>query len=155
MTLLLFYSYQPSVMVTDMVPALLPTGVTSLLPSRTNDVDTHGIGTLLLGSVPGGWFGSGRSTRAPVLWPRRILCPVLLATSARMVMSQKARCVPGRSSQMYEVECLCSYFGTHSARSWGFVRVFVRFTPGAIETEYKAVVASRVNPARTCGRPEM
>ncbi len=55
MMLLLFYSFQPKVMVgTDIVHALLLTGVTSLLHFRMHNVDTHLVGALLIGSVPGG-----------------------------------------------------------------------------------------------------
>jgi len=89
MLLLLFYSFQPKVMVgTDIVHALLLTGVTSFLHFEINhNIDLHLVGALLLGSVPGGLFGSYLSTRVPVPWLRRILCAVLLATGARMLMS--------------------------------------------------------------------
>jgi hypothetical protein len=88
MMLLLFYSFQPKVMVgTDIVHALILTGVTSLLHFRMHNVDTHLVGALLLGSVPGGLLGSYLSTRVPVPWLRRILCAVLLATGARMLMT--------------------------------------------------------------------
>ena len=88
MMLLLFFSFPPKVMVgTDIVHALLLTGVTSLLHFRMHNVDTHLVGALLIGSVPGGLLGSYLSTRVPVPWLRRILCAVLLATGARMLMS--------------------------------------------------------------------
>ena len=88
MLLLLFFSFQPKVMVgTDIVHALLLTGVTSLLHFRAHNVDFHLVGALLLGSIPGGLFGSYLSTRVPVPWLRRILCAVLLTTGARMLMS--------------------------------------------------------------------
>jgi hypothetical protein len=88
MMLLLFFSFQPKVMVgTDIVHALLLTGVTSLLHFRMHNVDTHLVGALLIGSVPGGLLGSYLSTRVPVPWLRRILCAVLLATGARMLMA--------------------------------------------------------------------
>ena len=88
MMLLLFYSFQPKVMVgTDIVHALILTGVTSLLHFRMHNVDVHLVGALLLGSVPGGLIGSYLSTRVPVPWLRRILCAVLLATGARMLMA--------------------------------------------------------------------
>jgi uncharacterized membrane protein YfcA len=88
MMLLLFFSFQPKVMVgTDIVHALLLTGVTSLLHFRMHNVDVHLVGALLLGSVPGGLLGSYLSTRVPVPWLRRILCAVLLATGARMLMA--------------------------------------------------------------------
>jgi uncharacterized membrane protein YfcA len=88
MMLLLFYSFQPKVMVgTDIVHALILTGVTSLMHFRMHNVDMHLVGALLIGSIPGGLVGSYLSTRVPVPWLRRILCAVLLATGARMLMA--------------------------------------------------------------------
>ncbi|MFZ0418128.1 MAG: sulfite exporter TauE/SafE family protein [Candidatus Sulfotelmatobacter sp.] len=89
MMLLLFYSFQPKVMVgTDIVHALLLTGVTSFLHFKINhNIDIRLVGALLIGSVPGGLLGSYLSTRVPVPWLRRILCAVLLATGARMLMA--------------------------------------------------------------------
>jgi uncharacterized protein len=89
MMLLLFYSFQPKVMVgTDIVHALLLTGVTSFLHFKiNNNIDVRLVGALLIGSVPGGLLGSYLSTRVPVPWLRRILCAVLLATGARMLMA--------------------------------------------------------------------
>jgi uncharacterized membrane protein YfcA len=89
MMLLLFYSFQPKVMVgTDIVHALILTGVTSFLHFKINhNIDAHLVGALLIGSVPGGLLGSYLSTRVPVPWLRRILCAVLLATGARMLMA--------------------------------------------------------------------
>jgi uncharacterized membrane protein YfcA len=86
MLLLLFYSYPPQVMVgTDIVHAVALTGVTSLLHYRLGNVNLALVGSLLIGSIPGGLLGSHLSTRVPVLWLRRILCAVLLATGARML----------------------------------------------------------------------
>ena len=88
MMLLLFYSFQPKVMVgTDIVHALILTGVTSVLHFRMHNIDLHLVGALVIGSVPGGLLGSYLSTRVPVPWLRRILCAVLLATGARMLMA--------------------------------------------------------------------
>jgi uncharacterized membrane protein YfcA len=88
MMMLLFFSFQPKVMVgTDIVHALLLTGVTSLLHMFARNVDFHLVGALVMGSIPGGLFGSYLSTRVPVPWLRRILCAVLLATGARMLMA--------------------------------------------------------------------
>jgi uncharacterized membrane protein YfcA len=89
MLLLLFYSFQPKIMVgTDIVHALLLTGVTSFLHFKiNNNIDVHLVGALLIGSIPGGLLGSYLSTRVPVPWLRRILCAVLLATGARMLMA--------------------------------------------------------------------
>jgi len=86
MLLLVFYSFAPRVMVgTDITHAVILTGVTSLLHWRLGNVDFNLVGSLLVGSIPGGILGSHLSTRVPVLWLRRILCAVLLMTGARML----------------------------------------------------------------------
>jgi uncharacterized membrane protein YfcA len=86
MLLLLFYSFSPKVMVgTDVVHAVLLTGVTSFLHFKLGNVDPYLVGALVIGSIPGGLLGSHLSTRMPVPWLRRILCAVLLATGARML----------------------------------------------------------------------
>jgi uncharacterized membrane protein YfcA len=86
MMLLLFYNFKPKIMVgTDIVHAVILTGVTSLLHFRLGNIDPYLVGSLLIGSVPGGILGSHLSTRMPVPWLRRILCAVLLATGARML----------------------------------------------------------------------
>ena len=86
MLLQLFYSYSPKVNVgTDVVHAVVLTGVTGLLHFRLGNVDPTLVVTLLIGSVPGGLIGSHLSTRVPMLWLRRILCTLLLATGARML----------------------------------------------------------------------
>lgn len=86
MLLLLFYTYAPKVMVgTDIVHAVILTGVTSFLHHKMGNVDVSLVIPLLLGSIPGGILGSHLSTRVPVLWLRRILCAVLLTTGARML----------------------------------------------------------------------
>jgi uncharacterized protein len=86
MLLLLFYTYVPKVMVgTDIVHAVILTGITSFLHWKLGNVDLALVGSLLIGSIPGGILGSHLSTRVPVLWLRRILCAVLLMTGARML----------------------------------------------------------------------
>src|SRR5215471_11353504 len=86
MLLLMFYAFLPKVMVgTDIVHAVILTGVTSLLHWRLGNVDFQLVMSLLIGSIPGGVLGSHLSTRVPVLWLRRILCAVLLMTGARML----------------------------------------------------------------------
>lgn len=88
MLLLLFYSYQPRVMVgTDIVHAVILTGVTSALHFRLGNVDPSLVAYLLIGSIPGGILGAYLSTRVPVLWLRRILCAILLTTGARMLLA--------------------------------------------------------------------
>jgi uncharacterized membrane protein YfcA len=86
MLLLLFYSFPPKVNVgTDIVHAVILTGVTSMLHFKLGNVDPVLVGSLLIGSIPGGLVGSHLSTRMPVLWLRRLLCAVLLITGARML----------------------------------------------------------------------
>jgi len=86
MLLLLFYSFPPKVNVgTDVVHAVVLTGVTGLLHFRLGNVDPKLVGALLIGSIPGGLLGSHVSTRVPIMWLRRILCLLLLATGARML----------------------------------------------------------------------
>jgi uncharacterized membrane protein YfcA len=86
MLLLLFYSFPPKVNVgTDIVHAVILTGVTSFLHFRLGNVDFKLVMSLLIGSIPGGLIGSHLSTRMPVLWLRRILCTLLLLTGARML----------------------------------------------------------------------
>ena len=86
MMLLLFYSYPPKVNVgTDIVHAVVLTGVTGLLHFRLGNVDSHLVTSLLIGSIPGGLLGSYLSTRVPVLWLRRILCFILFVTGTRMI----------------------------------------------------------------------
>lgn len=86
MLLLLCYSYPPRVMVgTDLVHAVLLTGVAGFLHLHVGNVDPTLVASLLIGSIPGGVFGSYLSTRVPVPWLRRILCGLLLATGARML----------------------------------------------------------------------
>ena len=86
MLLLLFYSFPPKVNVgTDIVHAVVLTGVTGLLHFRLGNVDPTLVLTLLAGSIPGGLIGSHLATRVPMLWLRRILCALLLITGARML----------------------------------------------------------------------
>src|ERR1700730_257190 len=86
MLLLLFYSYPPKVNVgTDVVHAVILTGVTGFLHFRLGNVDPRLVLSLLIGSIPGGLLGSHLSTRVPMLWLRRLLCALLLITGARML----------------------------------------------------------------------
>jgi uncharacterized protein len=88
MLLLLFYSFHPKQMVgTDIVHAVLLTGATSLLHWSMGNVNFALVGSLVIGSIPGGIIGSYLSTRMPVPWLRRILCTVLLLTGARMLIA--------------------------------------------------------------------
>ena len=86
MLLLLFYSFPPKINVgTDIVHAVILTGVTGFMHFRLGNVDPTLVLTLLIGSIPGGLLGSHIATRLPVLWLRRILCALLLITGARML----------------------------------------------------------------------
>ena len=86
MWLLLCYSFPPKVMVgTDIVHAVLLTGVAGFLHFRAGNVDSTLVASLLIGSIPGGVLGSYLSTRVPVPWLRRILCALVLAAGARML----------------------------------------------------------------------
>jgi uncharacterized protein len=86
MLLLLFYSFPPKVNVgTDIVHAVILTGVTSLMHFKLGNVDAGLVVPLLIGSIPGGLLGSHLATRVPMLWLRRILCCLLLITGARML----------------------------------------------------------------------
>jgi len=86
MLLLLFYSFPPKVNVgTDVVHAVVLTGVTGMLHFHLGNVDSKLVLSLLIGSIPGGLLGSHLSTRVPMLWLRRILCTLLLLTGARML----------------------------------------------------------------------
>lgn len=88
MLLLLFYSFPPKVNVgTDILHAVILTGVTGLLHFRLGNVDPGLVGSLLIGSIPGGLLGSHLATRVPMLWLRRILCTLLLITGARMLLA--------------------------------------------------------------------
>jgi uncharacterized membrane protein YfcA len=86
MLLLLFYSFPPKVNVgTDIVHAVIMTGVTGFLHFRFGNVDPKLVVSLLIGSIPGGLLGSHLATRVPMMWLRRILCTLLLITGARML----------------------------------------------------------------------
>jgi uncharacterized membrane protein YfcA len=86
MLLLLFYSFPPKVNVgTDIVHAVILTGVTGFMHFRAGNVDPYLVITLLIGSVPGGLVGSHLATKVPMLWLRRLLCALLLITGARML----------------------------------------------------------------------
>jgi hypothetical protein len=88
MLLLLFYSFPPKMMVgTDIMHAVILTGVTSLMHFRIHNIDPYLVGALVIGSIPGGILGSQLSTRMPTVWLRRILCVVLLVSGARMLMA--------------------------------------------------------------------
>ena len=85
--LLLFCHFDPRHMVgTDIAHAVLLTGFTSLLHWKYGNIDTHLVGMLLIGSIPGGILGARLSSKVPVLWLRRMLCTVLFLTGIRMLI---------------------------------------------------------------------
>ena len=72
--LLLFYSFPPKVNVgTDIVHAVVLTGVTGLLHFLAGKRGPRACSSLLIGSIPGGLLGSYLATRVPMLWLRRLL----------------------------------------------------------------------------------
>jgi uncharacterized protein len=86
MLLLLFYSFPPKINVgTDIVHAVLLTGVTGMMHFSLGNVDSGLVMSLLIGSIPGGLIGSHLATRVPMVWLRRLLCALLLITGARML----------------------------------------------------------------------
>jgi|SRR5579863_321786 len=86
MLLLLFYRFPPKVNVgTDIVHAVVLTGVTSFMHFRLGNVDPGLVVSLLIGSIPGGLLGSHLATRMPMIWLRRVLCTLLFITGARML----------------------------------------------------------------------
>jgi len=86
MLLLLFYRFRPAVLVgTDIVHAVVLTGVTSLMHWRLGTVDPVLVGSLLLGSIPGGLLGTRLGARVPSGWLKRVLCLLLLAAGVRML----------------------------------------------------------------------
>ena len=72
---------------TDIVHAVVLTGVTGLMHFRLGNVEPSLVGALLIGSIPGGLIGSHLSTHVPVVWLRRILCCILLITGVRMLLA--------------------------------------------------------------------
>lgn len=87
MLLLLIYPYAPAVLVgTDIVHAVALTSVTSLLHFRLGTVDLPLVGSMLIGSIPGGLLGTRLAVHVPCHWLKRILCGVLLVTGARMLL---------------------------------------------------------------------
>ena len=85
MLLLVFYGYAPAVLVgTDVVHALLLTGVTGLLQMRLGNVDYRLVAYILVGSIPGGLLGAYIANR--IVWARlrSILFVVLIAFGVRM-----------------------------------------------------------------------
>jgi uncharacterized membrane protein YfcA len=86
MLLVLFTVFPPTMLVgTDIVHAIVLTGLTTFLHLRLGTVDPTLVFPLLIGSVPGSLIGVRLCTVIPKPWLRRTLCFVLLATGARML----------------------------------------------------------------------
>ncbi len=86
MLLLVFYGYAPALLVgTDVVHALLLTGITSLLQMRLGNVDYAIVGPILIGSVPGGVLGAYVANRIPAKRLKQLLFVVLIAFGIRMM----------------------------------------------------------------------
>ena len=85
MLLLVFYGYAPAVLVgTDVVHALLLTGVTGLLQMKLGNVDYRLVGYILIGSIPGGLLGAYIANRIVWVRLRSILFVVLIGFGVRM-----------------------------------------------------------------------
>jgi uncharacterized membrane protein YfcA len=86
MLLLLFYGYAPAVMVgTDVVHGVLLTGVTGLLQTRLGNTDYALVGSILLGSIPGGLLGASLANRIPSKRLKELLYVVLFVFGVRML----------------------------------------------------------------------
>lgn len=85
MLLLVFYGYAPAVLVgTDVVHALLLTGVTALLQMKLGNVDYPLVGYILIGSIPGGVIGAHIANRIPSKRLKQILFVALITFGTRM-----------------------------------------------------------------------
>lgn len=85
MLLLVFFGFAPALLVgTDVVHALLLTGLTGLLQMRLGNVDYETVGSILLGSIPGGVLGAYLANRIPAKHLKQILFFVLIVFGARM-----------------------------------------------------------------------
>ncbi len=87
MLLLVFYGYAPAILVgTDVVHALLLTGVTALLQMRLGNVNYMLVGYILIGSIPGGLLGAYIANRIPSKRLKQILFVVLTGFGVRMFL---------------------------------------------------------------------
>lgn len=84
--LLLAYPFAPRAMVgTDILNAVMMTGVGSLLHLRMGTVDLDLVAALLIGAIPGGLLGTQLANHIPAHWLKRVLCGALFLTGARML----------------------------------------------------------------------
>jgi uncharacterized protein len=70
---------------TDIVHALIITGLTTFFYFRLGAVDAALLIPLLIGSVPGALLGVRLATCLPALYLRRVLCVSLIAAGAGML----------------------------------------------------------------------
>jgi uncharacterized membrane protein YfcA len=86
MMLLLFSRRPPNVLVgTDIVHAVILTGVAGLFHLGIGTVNLHLVGLLLIGSLPGSLLGVRLGAYLPVGWLRWILILLLFATGVKML----------------------------------------------------------------------
>jgi uncharacterized membrane protein YfcA len=86
MLLLVFYGFTPAVMVgTDIVHAVLLAALTSVLQFKLGNVDFVLVGSVLLGSVPGGILGAYLTNYIPAGRLKQVLCALLMAVGARLL----------------------------------------------------------------------
>ncbi len=84
--LLIFVRSSPATLVgTDIIHAVLLTGVAGLAHMRLGNVDAGVVLPLLIGSIPGSLLGVRLANVLPGRWLRAVLCIVLLASGARML----------------------------------------------------------------------
>lgn len=85
MLLVLFYGFPAAMLVgTDIVHAVLLTGLTGVLQFRLGNVNMVLVLSVLIGSVPGGILGAYLANRVPSRRLKQILCTLLMAIGARM-----------------------------------------------------------------------
>jgi uncharacterized membrane protein YfcA len=85
MLALLVQSAPATLVGTDIVHAVIITGLTSVFYFRSGAVDTALLIPLLIGSVPGALLGVRLATRLPARQLRRVVCVSLIAVGARML----------------------------------------------------------------------
>jgi hypothetical protein len=85
MLLLVFYGFAPAILVgTDVVHALLLTAVTATLQMKLGNVDYPLVGSVLIGSIPGGVIGASLANQIPAKRLKQMLFIVLIAFGTRM-----------------------------------------------------------------------
>ena len=85
--LLLFYRLTPKIMIgTDIVHAVMLTGVTGLAHMKLGTVDFSLVGWLILGSVPGVLVGSSLTKVISGEWLKRGLMIILISTGITMLI---------------------------------------------------------------------